>query len=109
MPCPRPRVMAPVRALPPPAPARESGSSPTSKKPNWLAWRKASLDEQEFAAMADTPASLKPIKPYLERGQELKARDPVVAYHCRLFALQEGMAMRAKVPKSDMGLSLIHI
>ena len=56
--------------------------------------------------MADTPASLKPIKPYLERGQELKARDPVVAYHCRLFALQEGMAMRAKVPKSDMGFIL---
>jgi hypothetical protein len=34
------------------------------------------------------PDSLKAIKPYLERGTELKSRDPIVAYHCRLYALQ---------------------
>lgn len=38
--------------------------------------------------MAAPPASLKAIKPYLDRGSEIKARDPIVAYHCRLYALQ---------------------
>lgn len=51
----------------------------------------------------DLPASLKPIKPYLEAAKRFKAADPVVAYHCRLFAMQEAMNMRAKIPKPDMG------
>ena len=38
--------------------------------------------------MIPPPDSLKPIKPYLERGAELATRDPLVAYHCRLYALQ---------------------
>jgi len=36
----------------------------------------------------NVPDSLKAIKPYLERGAELKGRDPIVGYHCRLYALQ---------------------
>ena len=57
-------------------------------------------------AMAEVPASLKKIKPYLERGAEIKARDPIVAYHCRLYALQEAMKMRKDLPKADMGFIL---
>ena len=52
--------------------------------------------------MTDVPASLKSIKPYLERWQEIHPRDPVVAYHCRLFALQQAMDKRAEIPKEDM-------
>ena len=50
----------------------------------------------------ELPASLKPIKSYLEQGKA-RAANPVVAYHCRLFALQEAMALRSKIPKADMG------
>ena len=53
----------------------------------------------------DLPASLKPIKAYLEQAKT-RAGDPVIAYHCRLYALQEAMAMRASIPKADMGFSL---
>ena len=54
---------------------------------------------------ADLPASLKPIKAYLEQAKQ-RAADPVIAYHCRLYALQEAMAMRASIPKADMGFIL---
>ena len=56
--------------------------------------------------MAEVPASLKKIKPYLERGAEIVSRDPVVAYHCRLYALQEAMKLRKELPKADMGFIL---
>ena len=56
----------------------------------------------EIADMA-VPISLKAIKPYLERANELQSKDPVVAYHCRLYALQEAMRIRATLPKEDMG------
>ncbi|KAL1507191.1 hypothetical protein AB1Y20_008041 [Prymnesium parvum] len=59
-----------------------------------------------MVALADLPASLKSIKPYLERGADIASKDPVVAYHCRLFALQEAMGMRTKIPKEDMGYVL---
>ena len=49
------------------------------------------------------PVSLKAIKPYLERATELQDKDPIVAYHCRLYALQEAMRLRASLPKEDMG------
>ena len=43
------------------------------------------------------PISLKAIKPYLERANELQSKDPVVAYHCRLYGLRalRGAAMPA--------------
>ena len=54
----------------------------------------------------DCPVSLKSVKPYLDRASEVQAKDPIVAYHCRLFALQEAMKLRASVPKADMGFVL---
>ena len=53
--------------------------------------------------MAAVPPSLKSIKPYIERAAELKSKDPIVAYHCGLYALQEAMKLRAQLPKEDMG------
>jgi vacuolar protein sorting-associated protein VTA1 len=32
------------------------------------------------------PAELKPIQPYLQRANEVKSRDPVMAYQCQLYA-----------------------
>ena len=54
---------------------------------------------------AAVPASLKSVKPYIERANELQAKDPIVAYHCRLYALQEAMKVRSAggLPKEDMG------
>ena len=49
------------------------------------------------------PISLKTIKPYLERANELQSKDPVVAYHCRLYALQVAMRIRAILPEEDVG------
>ena len=56
----------------------------------------------EIADMA-VPISLKAIKPYLERANELQSKDPVIAYHCRLYALQEAMRIRAILPEEDVG------
>mmetsp|Transcript_2148 Transcript_2148/g.4481 ORF Transcript_2148/g.4481 Transcript_2148/m.4481 type:complete len:327 (-) Transcript_2148:492-1472(-) len=56
--------------------------------------------------MSDFPPSLKPVKPYLDRAAELKEKDPIVSYHCRLYALQEAMHLRASIPKADMGFVL---
>ena len=44
---------------------------------------------------------MKSIKKYLEQGKTVD--NPVVAYHCRLWALQQAMNMRSKLPKEDMG------
>ena len=33
----------------------------------------------------------KPVLPYLQRAQEMEKHDPVVAYYCRLYALELGM------------------
>jgi vacuolar protein sorting-associated protein VTA1 len=39
------------------------------------------------------PPSLKPIQHLLKTGTEHEGRDPVVAYWCRLAALQAGLAL----------------
>lgn len=54
----------------------------------------------------EPPPSLKKVKPYIDRANELKGRDPVVAYHCRLYALDEAMKVKASIPKQDMGYIL---
>ena len=48
------------------------------------------------------PASLKAVKQFLDRAKELQGKEPVVAYHLRLHALNESMAMRSSLPKADM-------
>jgi hypothetical protein len=50
------------------------------------------------------PPSLKPIQHLLKTGTEHEARDPVVAYWCRLAALQAGLALdkSSKVKKKPV-------
>eukprot|EP00743_Colponemidia_sp_Colp-15_P002257 GILK01002446.1.p1 GENE.GILK01002446.1~~GILK01002446.1.p1 ORF type:complete len:358 (-),score=51.13 GILK01002446.1:267-1295(-) len=50
--------------------------------------------------MAALP-QLKPILPYLRRAEELDKHQPIVAYYCRLYAVQEGLKLRTAIPKPD--------
>ena len=43
--------------------------------------------------LASCPPSLKPIQHYLKTASEHETRDPVIAYWCRLTALQTGMGL----------------
>ena len=56
---------------------------------------------------APPPASLKHIKKFLDEAKARQAQDPLVAYHLRLYALQEAMEVRAKIPKEDMAYILV--
>ena len=38
----------------------------------------------------------KPVLPYLQRAQEMEKHDPVVAYYCRLYALELGMKLPSR-------------
>ncbi|XP_013184508.1 vacuolar protein sorting-associated protein VTA1 homolog [Amyelois transitella] len=48
------------------------------------------------ANIPECPPSLKPIQHYLKTAAEHDARDPVVAYWCRLHALQVGLKLTSK-------------
>ncbi len=43
--------------------------------------------------LAPCPPSLKPIQHYLKTATEHETRDPVIAYWCRLTALQTGLGL----------------
>ncbi|XP_028252706.1 vacuolar protein sorting-associated protein VTA1 homolog isoform X2 [Parambassis ranga] len=45
------------------------------------------------------PAPLRPIQHHLRTAQEHEKRDPVVAYYCRLYAMQTGMKLDSKTPE----------
>ncbi|XP_041814505.1 vacuolar protein sorting-associated protein VTA1 homolog isoform X2 [Chelmon rostratus] len=45
------------------------------------------------------PAQFKPIQHHLRTAQEHEKRDPVVAYYCRLYAMQTGMKLDSKTPE----------
>ncbi|XP_024146927.1 vacuolar protein sorting-associated protein VTA1 homolog [Oryzias melastigma] len=45
------------------------------------------------------PAPLRSIQHYLRTAQEHEKRDPVVAYYCRLYAMQTGMKLDSKTPE----------
>ncbi|KAG7220526.1 hypothetical protein INR49_018053 [Caranx melampygus] len=44
------------------------------------------------------PPQFKPIQHHLRTAQEHEKRDPVVAYYCRLYAMQTGMKLDSKTP-----------
>ena len=56
---------------------------------------------------APPPPSLKHIKKYLDEAKARQAQDPLVSYHLRLYALQEAMEVRSKIPKEDMTYILL--
>ncbi|KAF7303308.1 hypothetical protein MKEN_01294900 [Mycena kentingensis (nom. inval.)] len=43
-----------------------------------------------------TPPALKPIAPFLQRADELRSQDPIVAYWCTYYAAQVGISLKAK-------------
>ncbi|XP_072369886.1 vacuolar protein sorting-associated protein VTA1 homolog isoform X1 [Scyliorhinus torazame] len=45
------------------------------------------------------PPQFKPIQHHLRTAQEHEKRDPVVAYFCRLYAMQSGMKIDSKTPE----------
>ncbi|XP_043551267.1 vacuolar protein sorting-associated protein VTA1 homolog [Chiloscyllium plagiosum] len=45
------------------------------------------------------PQQFRPIQHYLRTAQEHDKRDPVVAYFCRLYAMQTGMKIDSKTPE----------
>ena len=55
---------------------------------------------------APPPPSLKHIKKYLDEAKARERQDPMISYHLRLYALQEAMEVRSKIPKEDMSFIL---
>ncbi|THG97724.1 hypothetical protein EW026_g4329 [Hermanssonia centrifuga] len=47
-------------------------------------------------SLPSVPQELKPIASYLQRAEEVKAKDPVVAYWCAYYAAQVGIGLKAK-------------
>ncbi|XP_072296729.1 vacuolar protein sorting-associated protein VTA1 homolog isoform X2 [Eucyclogobius newberryi] len=45
------------------------------------------------------PAPLRAVQHHLRTAQEHEKRDPVVAYYCRLYAMQTGMKLDSKTPE----------
>lgn len=44
------------------------------------------------------PGNLKAIQPYLKVANDMRKREPVVAYHCDMHAMQTGMKIDSKSP-----------
>ncbi|KAJ7808240.1 Vta1 like-domain-containing protein [Mycena olivaceomarginata] len=47
-------------------------------------------------ALPPTPVALKSISPYLQRADELRAQEPIIAYWCTYYAAQVGIGLKAK-------------
>ena len=53
---------------------------------------------------------LKSINPYLQRADELKSQDPIMAYWCAYYAAQVGISLKAKSnPSRDVLFSLLGV
>ncbi|XP_030412313.1 vacuolar protein sorting-associated protein VTA1 homolog [Gopherus flavomarginatus] len=57
------------------------------------------------AALPPLPEQFKSLQHHLRTGQELDKREPVVAYYCRLYAMQTGMKLDSKTPECRKFLS----
>jgi vacuolar protein sorting-associated protein VTA1 len=55
--------------------------------------------------MAAVPQNFKQLQHYLKTAAEHDIRDPVVAYYCRLYAMQKGMEIDRKSPESRQFLA----
>ncbi|PAA83167.1 hypothetical protein BOX15_Mlig013022g1 [Macrostomum lignano] len=52
-----------------------------------------------------TPPSLKGINIFLKTATEIESRDPIVAYYCRLHALEKGMSIDKRSPDARQFLT----
>nr|XP_051710225.1 vacuolar protein sorting-associated protein VTA1 homolog isoform X2 [Oryctolagus cuniculus] len=58
-----------------------------------------------LAPLPPLPPQFKSIQHHLRTAQEHDKRDPVVAYYCRLYAMQTGMKIDSKTPECRKFLS----
>ncbi|EQB78770.1 hypothetical protein CB1_001107060 [Camelus ferus] len=58
-----------------------------------------------LASLPPLPPQFKSIQHHLRTAQEHDKRDPVVAYYCRLYAMQTGMKIDSKTPECRKFLS----
>uniref|UniRef100_A0A5F5PUL3 Vacuolar protein sorting-associated protein VTA1 homolog n=1 Tax=Equus caballus TaxID=9796 RepID=A0A5F5PUL3_HORSE len=58
-----------------------------------------------LAGLPPLPTPFKSIQHHLRTAQEHDKRDPVVAYYCRLYAMQTGMKIDSKTPECRKFLS----
>jgi vacuolar protein sorting-associated protein VTA1 len=63
-----------------------------------------------LASLPPITPELKSINPYLQRADELKSQDPIMAYWCAYYAAQVGISIKAKDnPSRDVLFSLLGI
>ena len=43
--------------------------------------------------MADQKSVIAPVKPYFTYAAQMKGSVPIMAYHCKLFAVKRGLAL----------------
>ncbi|KAJ7293739.1 Vta1 like-domain-containing protein [Mycena rebaudengoi] len=59
-------------------------------------------------ALPPAPPPLKSVSPYVQRADELRTKEPVIAYWCTYYAAQVGISLKAKDPASrDFLLQLL--
>ncbi|KAI0315265.1 Vta1 like-domain-containing protein [Amylostereum chailletii] len=60
-----------------------------------------------YLGLPPLPADLKAISSLLQRADELRLQDPVIAYWCSYYAAQQGIALRASAPANRAFLSAL--
>ncbi|KAF9469869.1 Vta1 like-domain-containing protein [Collybia nuda] len=66
------------------------------------------MSAQRLLGLPLITPELKSISPYLQRADELKSQDPIMAYWCAYYAAQVGIALKAKdVPSRDVLFALL--
>jgi len=60
-----------------------------------------------MAGILNPPPSLKQIAPFLKHAHQLEKHDPIMAYYCRYYAVQEGIHLRGSHPDEETKRFLI--
>ncbi|TFK36974.1 Vta1 like-domain-containing protein [Crucibulum laeve] len=66
------------------------------------------MASQRLLGLPPVSSELKPITPYLQRADELKTQEPIVAYWCAYYAAQVGISIKARdAPSRELLLALL--
>lgn len=63
------------------------------------------MSPHSYLGLPPIPQDLKPVTSFLQRADELKAQDPIIAYWCAYYAAQVGIALKAPAPANRAFLS----
>jgi vacuolar protein sorting-associated protein VTA1 len=55
------------------------------------------------------PAGLKPIERFIKTAKQLEKHDPIVAYYCRYYSVQQGIELRTKTPSEEAKTYLLSL